>query len=108
MTVNEELLVFPGITKLTKETVDVIKQLFPNYIENYENWVRLEFICIPVHMISFDWKSQLKELGIDALKQEFIRRGYSLKRHVQTFDYEMDEQLKKIKIIMWTVDKKIY
>ena len=59
-------------------------------------------------MIGFDWKRQLKELGIDALKQEFIRRGYCLKRRVQTLDYEIDGQTKKIKVIMWITDKKIY
>jgi len=107
-TSNDNLVAFPEVTKLTKEAVDVIKSLFPNYIETYDNWVRLEFICIPIYMIGFDWKPQLKELGIDALKQEFIRRGYSFKRRVQTFDYKINGQTKKIKVIMWITDKKIY
>jgi len=104
---NDELVIFPELTKITKETMIALMSLFPNYIETYDNWVRFEFICIPVHMISFDWKKKLKELGIDALKQEFIKRGYDLKRRVQTLDFD-DGKRKKIKIIAWEVNKKIY
>ena len=97
-----------GLNQMTKEGIEIIKAFFPNYIETYGNWVRLEFIYVPTNMISFDWKQKLKDLGIDAIKQEFVKRGYGLKRRIQTLDYEIDGQKRKIRIILWEVDKKIY
>ena len=104
---NEHEEIF-NLSQMTKEGIEVIKALFPNYIETYGDWVRLEFIYVPTNMISFDWKQKLKDLGIDTVKQEFIKRGYSLTRQIQTLNYEIDGQKKKIKIILWKIDKKIY
>jgi len=105
---NEKVEEIFDLSKMSKEGIEVIKALFPNYIETYGDWVRLEFIYVPANMISFDWKQKLRDLGIDAVKQEFIRRGYNLKRRVQTLDYDLDGQKKKIKIIMWELDRKFY
>lgn len=104
---NEELVAFPDVNKISENALEILKLMFPNYTEAYDDWLRFEFICVPVYMIGFDWKKKLKELGLDALKQEFIKRGYNLKRRVQTLDYESGNR-KKIKVIMWIVDKKVY
>jgi len=101
----EEIL---KLSELSKEGVEIIKTLFPNYIETYGDWIRVEFINIPINMMGFDWKKQLKELGIDAVKQAFVQRGYTLTRIVQTFDYNYNGEKKKHKLIMWKVNKPIY
>lgn len=105
---NEKIEEIFNLNRMSEEGIKIIKALFPNYIETYGNWIRLEFIYMPTNMISFNWKQKLKDLGIDAVKQEFIRRGYNLKRRVQTVNYGSDEQNKKIKIIMWEIDRKFY
>ena len=97
-----------NVDMMNKECIEMIRSIFPNYIETYGDWVRFEFVCIPKTMLSFDWKHKIKDVGIDAIKQEFIRRGYDLKRRVQTLDYDMNGVKKKIKIIMWETNKKLY
>jgi len=102
---NEE---FFKIKHMTKDCVDIIKSIFPTYIETYGNWFRMEFIYVPKTMLSFNWKNKIKDNGIDIIKQEFIRRGYNLKRHIQTINYTIGGQQKKMKIIVWEIDKKLY
>ena len=49
-----------------------------------------------------------RSILIDAVKQAFVQRGYTLTRIVQTFDYDYNGEKKKLKLIMWKVNKPIY